>query len=115
MNLLRNPHIREELDYVVKDMEKVHSQLRCKNFSDLVACKILYEAEFLYGSNNLFYSIKRLLKQKGLIQRFKKMEEEAEKRRKDYERLLIECEDKEMTSECIHMFYPSEELDEFDY
>ncbi len=115
MNLLRNPHIREELDYVVKDMEKVHLQLRCKNFSDLVACKILYEAEFLYGSNDLFYSIKRLLKQKGLIQRFKEMEEKAEKRRKDYERLLLKGEGGEMTSECIHMFYPSEELEEFEY
>jgi hypothetical protein len=43
------PHVREEIDYVVKDLDRVREQMRFDTFKRMVACKILQEGIFLYG------------------------------------------------------------------
>jgi hypothetical protein len=49
-HMLVLPRFREEVDYVVKDMAKVLAQLRFDNLRHMIACKIMHEGEFLYGS-----------------------------------------------------------------
>ena len=53
-NLLLAPHLREELDYVVKPFSRVREQVRFDSFSHVLACKILQEGAFLYGNELLF-------------------------------------------------------------
>jgi len=42
-NILITPHLREEIDYIVKDMNRVREQMKFETFKHMVACKILHE------------------------------------------------------------------------
>ncbi len=60
------PQIREEIDYIIKDIAKVMAQLQFDSFRHMVACKILHESEFLYGNRGLFDRIKHLVDGSGV-------------------------------------------------
>ena len=48
--LLKMPAYREELDYIIKDMDRVSQQSDFNCFEFMVASKILHEGELLFGS-----------------------------------------------------------------
>ena len=52
--ILMTPHIRVEIDYIVKDMNRLREQVRPGGIRQMVACKILQEAALLYGSETFF-------------------------------------------------------------
>ena len=58
--LLITPHFREEIDYVVKRLGRVREQVRFNTFKHMVACKILQEGTFLYGSEKIFYAVNKI-------------------------------------------------------
>jgi hypothetical protein len=45
--LLITPHLREEIDYIVKKLERVREQVRFDTFKHMVACKLLQEGTLL--------------------------------------------------------------------
>ena len=112
--LLITPHLREEIDYVVKDLEKVKEQVQFDTYKHMVACKILWEGSLLYGSEEIFHRVKSLLREHGVFEKLAVMENRADTfRRKSIEVLLTEDTDA-MREENLNLFFPTEESEEFE-
>jgi hypothetical protein len=114
LRLLSAPHIREEVDYVVKKLEVVREQVKFNTFKRMLACKILHEGAFLYGNEKLFSTIKELLKKAKIPERLEKLEEKARELRKFSEQYLLTEEISRIKEEDLHHFYPTEESEEFE-
>jgi hypothetical protein len=96
--LLGNPAYREEIDYLVKDMARVREQLRFDTFESMVACKILWEGQFLAGSQAVYDALHGLLRQHGIDARLRAQLVRAEAHRIHAEQALEDpdvppCED----------------------
>jgi hypothetical protein len=112
--LLVTPHVREELDYVVKDLDRVREQLRFDSFRRMVACKIMKEGTFLYGSEALFSKIKHMLHESGAEHRLQAMEQAATEFRRGAKKILIEEDVETIRRDHLDLFYPTEESEEFE-
>ncbi|MFH1350622.1 MAG: hypothetical protein ABII26_06745 [Pseudomonadota bacterium] len=112
--LLTIPHIREEIDYVVKNLDRVREQLRFDTFKHMIACKILQEGTLLYGSEEIFHSVKTMLVEHGVIDRLNELERNARAFRKKAEEVLLLEDLKKIKEESLYLFYPSEEAEEFE-
>ncbi len=112
--LLITPHIREEIDYVVKKVARVREQVRFNTFRHMVACKILHEGTLLYGSEEIFSAIKALLKERGVKEKLEDLEKRARVFRGDAEILLLHDDPDKLKEESSHLFYSTEESEEFD-
>ncbi len=112
--LLMSPHMREELDYVVKPFSRVKEQIRCDSFTHILACKILHEGTFMFGNPRLFQRIKNLLKESGVIAKLQEMEHRAKVGRLKAEARLMKVTPGEITEEILNLFYPSDESEEFE-
>jgi hypothetical protein len=112
--LLMTPHIREEVDYVVKNMDSVREQLAFDTFKHMVACKIMYEGTLLYGSDQIFHRVKSMLREYAVTAKLQAMEKQALLFRNQAERrLLLEDPEKSGQNEA-YLFYPAEESEEFE-
>ena len=111
---LVTPHIREEIDYVVKRLGKVREQIAFQTFREKVACKILDEGTFLFGSEELFRSVKALLRESGVTEQLKHMEEEAKASRREWEYYLLHTDLEKIRKERLSLFFPTEESEEFE-
>lgn len=112
--LLITPHIREEIDYVVKNLSRVNEQLRFDTFKHMVACKILQEGAFLAGSENLFYKVKSLLREQGVLAKLTELEKTAKVFREEAEAYLLREDPERIKAESMYLFYPVEESEEFE-
>jgi hypothetical protein len=112
--LLITPHLREEIDYIVKDLDRVREQLRFDTFKHMVACKLLQEGTLLYGSEQLFHLLKSMLRDRGVIQKLEKLEKKARVFRKEAEDYLLTEDPQKIKEESLNLFYPTEESEEFD-
>jgi hypothetical protein len=112
--LLITPHIREEVDYVVKNMDRVNEQLRFDTFKHMVACKILQEGTLLYGSDEIFHRVKRLLKETGVSRKLAAMEKQALIFRNKAEQYLLYEDLRRVRDNEAYLFYPAEESEEFE-
>jgi len=112
--ILMTPHLREEIDYVVKDMSRVRKQMRFDAFRHMVACKILQEGTLLYGSETLFGAIKGMLREEGVTERLLTLEDQARMFRRNAERELLQRDPEELGEACRELFYPTEESEEFE-
>jgi hypothetical protein len=112
--LLITPHIREEVDYVVKNMDRVNEQLRFDTFKHMVACKILQEGTLLYGSDKIFQRVKRMLRETGVSEKLAAMEKQALSFRNEAEQYLLYDDLEKLRDGEAHLFYPAEESEEFE-
>ncbi|MBW1721460.1 MAG: hypothetical protein JRH13_05360 [Deltaproteobacteria bacterium] len=112
--LLMTPHLREEIDYVVKDLDRVREQLRFDTFKRMVACKILSEGLFLYGSEALFREVKALLREYGVEEMLRNMERRSMAFRRKAEEILLREDLERIEEEFLYLFYPAEESEEFE-
>jgi len=112
--LLMAPHLKEEIDYIVKKLERVREQVRFETFKHMVACKILQEGALLYGSDILFTTIKAMLREHGVTEKLNDLEKRAEVFRKDGEEYLLQEEPAKIKNESLFLFYPTEESEEFE-
>lgn len=62
---LMEPHIREELDFIVKPIDTMLGQLAYGNIHQKIASKILYESYFLMGRVDIYQTLMRHLKLSG--------------------------------------------------
>lgn len=114
LRLLMAPHMKEEIDYVVKDMAKVEKQSAFDTFPSMVACKILWEGKLLYGSESLFRAIKNMLTKRGIAGSLHSMMLKAKQFRKTSEAILMESGALENPGSERFLFYPAEESEEFE-
>ena len=112
--LLTSPAFREEIDYVIKKVSRIQEQLQFDTFKRMVACKILKEGQLLYGSQDLFDEVKKLLKKSGVSEKLGNLEENARIFRKNAEEYLLQANSGELKKESLYLFYPHEESEEFE-
>jgi len=112
--LLIAPHLREEIDYVVKDLKRVRDQVRFDTFKHMVACKILHEGTRLYGSEAIFHQIKTILKETGVDQKLSEMEARSLVFREKAEETLLHEDPDLIKAGFLGLFFPSEESEEFE-
>ena len=112
--LLTTPHLREEIDYVVKPVARVEEQVRFDTFRHMVASKILQEATLLYGSGRLFSQIKEMVRRAGVPEKLGALERRALAFRREAERYLREMGSGTIRREYASLFYPAEESEEFE-
>ena len=112
--LLITPHLREEIDYIVKNLERVREQVRFDTFKHMVACKLLQEGTLLYGSEEVFHTLKTMLRDHGVTQKLKELESKARIFRKEAEEYLLTEDLRKIREESLNLFYPTEESEEFE-
>jgi hypothetical protein len=112
--LFITPHIREEIDYIVKDFNRVREQLRFDTFKHMVACKILEEGAFLFGSEAIFERLKSLLRDYGVLEKLRGMERQAQLFRIRAEEFLLREDPEKIGESGSYLFYPVEESEEFE-
>ena len=110
--LLVRPEHREEIDYLIKGLAKVREQMRFDSFEFMVACKILHEGEYLYGSHRLFDRVKALLTEHDIVGKLSEMERTAIARRADAEATLLDPPENLADREALTLFYTKEESEE---
>jgi hypothetical protein len=108
------PHIREEIDYIVKDFNRVLEQLKFDTFKHMVACKILEEGAFLFGSEAIFEKLKSLLREYGVLEKLRAMEKQAQFFRIRAEEFLLREDPEKIGENGSYLFYPVEESEEFE-
>lgn len=112
---LMTPHIREELDFIVKPIDKMIGQLGYRDIHDKIASKILYESYFLMGRVDVYQNLIQHLRLSGTWDRIEKDFGIALEQRKDTIRKIlalpteITIEDPEVSS----LFFASKERLEF--
>ncbi len=111
---LKSPSINEEIDYVVKKMERVREQVCFDTFKNMVACKILQEGKLIGGSDRLYHEGMKLLKDHGVLEKLNRLQEEAIVFRKQEEEFLIQSDANLIKREDLYFFYPAEESEEFE-
>lgn len=111
--LLKNPSCREEIDYVIKNMSTIKSQLRFDCFKSMIASKLLYEGKFLYGNPELFNEVKEMIAKESIPQRIANLEEKAIIHREKARIQLLKCDDALRNEEIMNLFYTKEENEEF--
>ncbi len=112
--VLITPHLREEMDYVVKDLARVREQMEFDTFKRMVACKILQESTLLFGNQDLFKTIKSMLQEQGIAKRLMRMEDQAAIFRRDAETTLLREDPEKIKNDYLYLFYPTEESEEFE-
>jgi hypothetical protein len=110
--LLVHPNFREEIDYIIKNLSKVRIQLKFDKFEHMVACKLLHEGKFLYGSQSIFQTIKDLVRKYEIPQKLEEMEGKAIKDRRIAEDYLLGKTDGLSEKEVYKLFYTKEEAEE---
>jgi hypothetical protein len=111
---LINPSAREEIDYIVKRLERLREQAAFDTFERMVACKILQEGVLLHGNATLFDAAKALLREYSLTDRLAEMDAAAARLRGDAERRLLSSDRGVLAGEELRLFYPVAESEEFE-
>jgi hypothetical protein len=112
--LLVSPAVNEEVDYVVKRIGRVREQAAFDTFKHMVACKILREGKLLFGSEQLFQTIRATLEAHGVLKKLDELEHSARLFRKNAEEALLHRAPADMATDAMHLFYPAEESEEFE-
>jgi len=110
--LIKNPTYREEIDYIIKDIEKVREQLNFNTFKFKVASKILCEGKYLYGSREIFNEIGSMLLKRKIPEKLRALEDEAIINREKAESYLLENTEMLQEEEYMKLFYTSQEKEE---
>jgi hypothetical protein len=110
--LLVHPNYQEEIDYLVKNMAKVREQLAFDTFQHMIASKIMYESELLYGSASVFNKVKGLVEEFGVPEKLAILEQRAMENRKEAEISLLQSHVNQVDEVSLNLFYTREEGDE---
>ena len=112
--MLITPAINEEIDYVVKKVERVREQVRFDTFKSMVACKILQEGMLIGGDEGFYRGVIHLLQDNGVLEKLDRLLEAAIAFRKQQEDFLAQRHAGQITREDLYFFYPAEESEEFE-
>jgi hypothetical protein len=111
---LKSPSINEEIDYVIKKLERVREQVHFDTFKKMVACKILQEGKLIGGSDRLYHEVIQLLEDNGVLEKLDRLQEAAIAFRKQEEEFLVQNDAKSINREDLYFFFPAEESEEFE-
>jgi hypothetical protein len=103
--------VKEEVDYLVKRLSRIKEQVEFDSFEKMVACKIIDEGEFLYGSRRLYEEILSMLKEHGIPEKLRELEAKAREYRREAEAYLLERQEIS-EDEYMKLFTTTEEFSE---
>jgi len=112
--ILSDPALNQELDYVVKRLEKARWQTAFDTFKTMVACKIMQEGVLILGDAGLFNAMKRMLEESGAEARLEGLLRKAESERREAVKILSNQHVLEAGDPFRDLFYSSEESEEFE-
>ncbi len=112
--MLTSPAVNEEVDYKIKRLGRVRDQAQFDDFKRMVAVKILHEGVLLYGSEDLFYTVKNIIEENGLPEKLNELEELARRFRNKAEESILHNLLNEEELKKMHLFYSAEEFEEFE-
>lgn len=109
------PKVREELDFIVKPVDRMLDQLAYKDIHQKIASKILYESYFLMGRVDIYESLMRNLEIRGTRAKIEADFETALMERKSTIRTILALSPEESVkdSEVASLFFASQERLEF--
>jgi len=110
--LLVHPNYQEEIDYLVKNLAKVREQLAFDSFQHMIASKIMFESELLYGGASVFNKVKGMVEEYGVPGKLAGLEQRASENRKEAEINLLKSDSTRADAAFLHLFYTREEGDE---
>jgi hypothetical protein len=110
--LLVHPNYQEEIDYLVKNIAKVRTQLAFDSFQHMIASKIIYESQLLYGSAAVFKKVKNLVEEFGVPGKLSLLEQRAEENRAKAEISLLQSSGSHADESFLNLFFTREEGDE---
>ena len=110
--LIANPALKEELDYIIKDLSLVENQLQFNDFKAMVASKILNEGMFIAGSYALFERLKTMVAASKVPEKLAILEEKAKRERREAEQILLSASGSETDDWLMALFYTTEEKEE---
>jgi hypothetical protein len=109
--LLTRPAGGEEIDYIIKRQSAVKEQAAFDMFEHMVACKIIDEGQFLWGSVELYKEILSLLEKNAIPQKLKELKSQALEHRERAIEALLEME--ELSEDVyVRLFTTTEEFGE---
>ncbi|MEM9599458.1 MAG: hypothetical protein AAF926_00425 [Pseudomonadota bacterium] len=109
------PQVREELDFIVKPIDRMLEQLTYKDIHQKIASKILYESYFLMGRVDIYESLMKALEVSGTRGRIEADFETAliERQQTIRKILSLPAVDSVKDSEVASLFFASQERLEF--
>ncbi len=110
--LLFHPRYQEEIDYVVKNLSRVRTQLAFDSFKSMIAAKILHEGRLLYGSETVFNTVKGMVEASGVPGKLRLLERRALESRAEAEAALLRADPACRDGDFFNLFYTSDEGDE---
>ena len=112
---LMMPSVREELDFIIKPVDKMLEQLAYRDIHEKIASKVLYESYFLMGRVDIYESLMRNLDIRGTLAKIEADFETALVDRKQTIRIILSLssEDSIKNSEVASLFFASQERLEF--
>ena len=112
---LTTPHIGEELDFIVKPIDKMLGQLAYGDIHQKIASKVLYESYFLMGRVDIYQTLMRHLKLSGTWDHIERDFEIALTQRTDTIAKILALEPDASTedAEVASLFFASKERLEF--
>ncbi len=111
-NMLVNPAIKEELDYIIKDLDLVERQLQFDEFKKMIAAKILDEGVYLYGCKDLFDQVKQMVANAGIPAKIADLTRKAIHDRQVAEKVLLNTDAAVDNEQVMALFYTTEEKEE---
>jgi len=112
---LRNPALREEVDYIVKRFSRLVEQAKFATFQDMVACKVFDEAQFVQGNRELHQAGRRVLAERGVLDRLGELAAQAAERRAEREEYLLSVPGDVLPPGSAQQFYSPDEAAEFEH
>lgn len=112
--MLINPVINEEVDYKIKRLGLIRNQARFDDFKHMVAIKILQEGLLVYGNEDLFRTVKEIIRENGLPERLDALERQAQIFRTKAEESILDASLNKEQIQKLHLFYSAEEFEEFE-
>jgi len=112
--MLINPVINEEVDYKIKKLDLIRNQARFDDFKHMVAIKILQEGLLVYGSEDIFHTVKRIIKENRLPEKLNDLERVAKGFRNKAEMSTLDGSLNKEEIKRMHLFYSAEEFEEFE-
>lgn len=67
--LLKQPSVREEIDFIYKPYQKIREQFSYDDIKQKIACKILYESLFIAGSLQLYAKLQQDMEDAGVTKK----------------------------------------------
>ena len=112
--MIRNPNLRQELDFVVKSQDRMFGQFAYETIQQKIASKIAYESMFMAGSIRLYTEVMEELRRSGTQDRIDADFEKGLSDRAAATTQLLRTDPESLDKNTRSLFYFSQERIEFE-